>query len=190
VQRLVARFEELKMSRIGKLPIPLVTGVQVKVDGARVFVEGPKGKLDHELPRGISATIEDQQLVVRSSDDSKGQKSLHGLARALLANAVHGVSQGFSKRLEIHGVGFSALLAGRDVNFKLGYSHPVVYPLPEGIEVKVERNVLTVSGYDRQRVGQVAAEIRALRPPDVYKLKGIRYAGERLRKKAGKAGAK
>jgi large subunit ribosomal protein L6 len=178
------------MSRIGKLPIPLAKEIKVTIDGTRVLVEGPKGKLDHALPRGITAAVEDQRLIVRRSDDSKDQRSLHGLARALLANAVQGVSQGFTKQLEIHGVGFSAQVTGRDAQFKLGYSHPVVYPLPEGIELKVQRNVLTVSGFDRQRVGQVAAEIRALRPPDVYKQKGIRYAGERLRKKAGKAGAK
>lgn len=178
------------MSRIGKLPVSLASGVKIAVDGAVVSVEGPKGNLVQALPPGISAEVVDQQLMLRRRDDSKGQKSLHGLARALLANAVQGVSQGFSKKLEIHGVGYTAQAGGRTMTFKLGYSHPVVYRIPEGVDVKVERNVVTVSGCNRQQVGQVAAEIRDLRRPDVYKQKGIRYAGEPLRKKAGKAGAK
>jgi len=178
------------MSRIGKLPIAIDPAVKFAVDGAEVSVQGPKGKLVHTLPRGITLKIEGQEARLSRRDDSKPQRALHGLARALLANAVHGVSRGFSKGLEIHGVGYSALAQGKKVTFKLGYSHPIVYDVPEGIEVKVERNVLTVSGFDRQQVGQVAAEIRDLRRPDVYKQKGIRYAGERLRKKAGKAGAK
>lgn len=178
------------MSRIGKLPIPLESGVKVAVSGTEVSVQGPKGKMAHALPRGITAEVDAQQLLVRRLDDSKAQKSLHGLSRSLLANAVHGVSKGFSKDLEIHGVGMTAQLTGKSVTFKLGYSHPIVYPVPEGIEVKIDRNRLTVSGCDRQRVGQVAAEIRDLRRPDVYKQKGIRYVGEHLRKKAGKAGVK
>jgi len=129
--------------------------------------------------------------VVRRNDDSKRQRAMHGLARALLANAVHGVSQGFSKDLEIHGVGYRAESKGRSVIFHLGYTHPVEFPVPDGIEVQVEKNTrLTVAGHDRQQVGQVAADIRALRKPDVYKQKGIRYAGETLRKKAGKSGVK
>ena len=178
------------MSRIGKLPIPLESSVKVSVKGSEVSVEGPKGSLTHALPHGITAELEDSRLVVRRSNDSKPQRALHGLVRALLANAVHGVSKGFEKRLEIHGVGYGAEVKGQQVDFKLGYSHPVNYPIPQGIAVKVQRNVLTVSGYDRQQVGQVSAEIRSLRRPDVYKLKGIRYADEILRKKAGKAAGK
>jgi large subunit ribosomal protein L6 len=178
------------MSRIGKLPIRLDAGVKVAVSGAEVAVQGPKGSMAHALPRGITAEVEGQQLVVRRRDDSKAQKSLHGLSRSLLANAVQGVLQGFVKQLEIHGVGCTAQVTGRNVTFKLGYSHPIVYEIPERIEIRVERSLLTVSGCDRQQVGQVAAEIRDLRRPDVYKQKGIRYVGERLRKKAGKAGAK
>jgi large subunit ribosomal protein L6 len=178
------------MSRIGKLPIELESGVEVAVKQSEVSVQGPKGSLAHALPRGITAEVEGQRLVVRRRDDSKSQRALHGLTRSLLANAVHGVAKGFSKQLEIHGVGYTALVSGRSVTFKLGYSHPIVYAVPDGVEVKAERNLLTVSGYDRQQVGQVAAEIRDLRRPDVYKLKGIRYVGELLRKKAGKAGAK
>ena len=178
------------MSRIGRLPISIVSGVQVTVDGAAVSIQGPKGSLRQALPRGITAAVEGQQIVVRRGEDTKPQKALHGLSRALLANAVRGVSQGFEKRLEIQGVGYVAESKGRSVSFKLGYSHPVLYPVPEGITIKVERGAVIVSGADRQQVGQVAAEIRDLRRPDVYKHKGIRYAGEYLRKKAGKTGAK
>ena len=178
------------MSRIGKLPIPLESSVKISVNTSEVSVQGPKGILSHALPHGITAELGDSQLVVRRSNDSKRQKALHGLVRSLLANAVHGVTKGFDKRLEIHGVGFSAEVKGKNVNFKIGYSHPVCYAIPQGIGVKVERNVVTVSGHDRQQVGQVAAEIRSLRRPDVYKQKGIRYAGELLRKKAGKAAGK
>lgn len=177
------------MSRIGRLPIQIASGVKVTIDGSAISVQGPKGQLSQSLPDGITAAIEGEQVEVRRRDDSKSQRALHGLSRSLLANAVHGVSEGFLKKLEIHGVGYVADLQGKSVNFKLGYSHAITYPVPEGIDVNVERNVLTVSGCDRQQVGQVAAEIRDLRRPDVYKLKGIRYAGEELRKKAGKSGA-
>ncbi len=179
------------MSRIGKLPIRFEAGVKVSIDSATVSVQGPKGALSQRLPLGITAEIEGQQLVVNRQDDSKRQRALHGLSRTRLANAVHGVSHGFSKDLEIHGVGYRAELSGKALKFSLGYSHPIDFPVPEGVEVKVERNTrIRVSGCDRQQVGQVAADIRSLRPPDVYKLKGIRYAGEHLRKKAGKTGAK
>jgi large subunit ribosomal protein L6 len=178
------------MSRIGKLPIGIAKGVDVKIDGNVVSVKGPKGSLSQDLPGGISAELADGQLLVKRKDDSKVQRSLHGLSRALLANCVTGVSSGFAKELEIQGVGYTADLKGKTVQFKLGYSHPIEFPVPAGIEIKVDRNKLTVSGCDRQQVGQVAAEIRALRAPDVYKLKGIRYVGEHLRKKAGKAGGK
>lgn len=179
------------MSRVGKQPIEVASGVKVSIHGGSVEVQGPKGTLSHPLPAGISAELEEQSLVVRRSDDSKRQRAMHGLARALLANAVRGVSQGFSKDLEIHGVGYRAEGKGKAVIFHLGFTHPVEFPVPEGIEIKVDKNTrLTVSGHDRQQVGQVAADIRALRKPDVYKQKGIRYAGEQLRKKAGKAGVK
>jgi large subunit ribosomal protein L6 len=178
------------MSRIGKLPIELVSGVKVTIAVDRVEVQGPKGTLSHSLPRGITAQIEEQQMLIQRKNDSKRQRALHGLARALLANAVHGVTTGFTRNLEIHGVGYRAELAGTTLKFSLGYSHPVEFSVPEGISVKLEKNTrLSISGCDRQQVGQVAAEIRALRPPDVYKLKGIRYENESLRKKAGKTGA-
>lgn len=178
------------MSRIGKLPIALEPSVKISVKASEVSVQGPKGTLSHALPPGITAEVKDSRLVVRRSNDSKPQKALHGLVRSLLANAVHGVTTGFEKRLEIHGVGYSAEVKGQKVDFKLGFSHPVSYVIPEGIGVKVERNLITVTGHDRQKVGQVSAEIRSLRRPDVYKQKGIRYQGELLRKKAGKAAGK
>lgn len=178
------------MSRIGRLPIPITTGVKVTLDGGAVSVQGPKGSLQRALPRGITAEIADNHLLVKRDVESKRQRAMHGLTRALLARAVEGVHHGFSKKLEIHGVGYAAEVKGGAVHFKLGYSHPVAFPIPEGIQILVERNVLTVSGCDLQQVGQVAANIRALRAPDVYKHKGIRYVDEVLRKKAGKAGAK
>lgn len=179
------------MSRIGRLPIPIASTVKVQIGAGNVAVEGPKGKLSQLLPRGITAKIADQDLVVERKDDSKKQRALHGLSRALLANAVHGVSQGFSKSLEIHGVGYRADVSGKQLKLSLGYSHPVVFAIPDDVKIDVEKNTrLTISGCNRQQVGQVAADIRALRPPDVYKLKGVRYADEKLRKKAGKTGAK
>jgi large subunit ribosomal protein L6 len=178
------------MSRIGKLPIPVASSIQVAVEDETVALKGPKGSLAQRLPPGIRAELEAGRLLVHRADETKRQRAFHGLARALLANAVRGVTQGFTKQLEIHGVGYSGESKGRTVQFKLGHSHAISFPLPPGIEVKIERNLVTVSGCDRQQVGQVAADIRALRPPDVYKHKGIRYAGEQLRKKAGKTGAK
>lgn len=179
------------MSRIGRLPITIGSGVKVSVEGAAVSVEGPKGSLVQPLPRGIRAALEEGRLVVSRRDDSKSQRALHGLARSLLQNAVTGVTAGFTKELEIQGVGYRAQSQGKAVVFNLGFTHPVEFAVPEGIQVAVERQTkLTVSGIDRQKVGQVAAKIRSLRPPDVYKGKGIRYAGEIVRKKAGKAGAK
>lgn len=177
------------MSRIGKMPIPLDAKVKVSIGKDAVDIEGPKGKLSHALPLGIEARIEAQEILVQRRNDSKQQRALHGLTRALLANAVRGVSAGFTKELEIHGVGYRAEKAGKKVKFSLGYSHPIEFEVPAGIEIKIEKNRLAVSGCNRQQVGQVAADIRALRPPDVYKLKGIRYLGEQLRKKAGKTGA-
>ena len=178
------------MSRIGKMPIAVPDGVKVSVEQRAVRVLGAKGSLEHELPEGISARLENGKLQIERRDDSKRQRALHGLARSLLANAVRGVTEGFSRSLEIHGVGYRAALAGQTLNFSLGYTHKIEFPIPEGIQIKVQRNTrLEVSGCDRQQVGQVAADIRALRPPDVYKQKGIRYAGEVLRKKAGKTAA-
>jgi large subunit ribosomal protein L6 len=165
-------------------------GVEVTIGAGKVSVKGPKGALDEPLPLGITAKLEDHQVHFARRGDTKAQKALHGLARALVANAVRGVTQGFSKNLEIHGVGYRAEIKGNAVVLSLGRTHPVEYPIPAGIRVTVDKNTrISVSGINRQQVGQVAAELRALRPPDVYKLKGIRYEGELLRKKAGKTGA-
>ena len=175
------------MSRIGRQTIPIESGVKVAQDGDTVTVQGPKGTLAQTLPRGISVEIDNDNINVQRMNDTKEQRAFHGLARALLANAVHGVAKGFVKDLEIHGVGYRAELKGKTLTLSLGYSHPVTFAVPEGIEIAVEKNTqIRISGASCQQVGQVAADIRKFRPPDVYKQKGIRYAGERLRKKAGK----
>jgi len=163
-------------------------GVKIQIAPGSVEVQGPKGKMNVNLPQGIHLEQKGAELhAVRQNDD---QAALHGLARALVANAVRGVTQGFKKDLDIVGVGYRAELKGKVLNFALGYSHPIEFPIPEGIQITVEKQThLTVSGADRGRVGQVSADIRALRPPDPYKQKGIRVTGERLKKKAGKAGA-
>jgi large subunit ribosomal protein L6 len=176
------------MSRIGKKPIAVPAGVKIQITPGSVEVQGPKGKLSINLPQGIHMEQKGAEVhAVRQTDD---QAALHGLVRALVANAVRGVTQGFKKELDIVGVGYRAEHKGSTVNFALGFSHPVVFPIPEGIQIAVEKQThLTVSGADRCRVGQVSADLRALRPPDPYKQKGIRITGERLKKKAGKAGA-
>jgi large subunit ribosomal protein L6 len=179
------------MSRIGKKPIAIPQGVTIKLDGNVVAIQGPKGKLNTPLPEGIKMEQKDGLLLAVRENDS--QAAVHGLARALLNNAVEGVTKGWTKELEIVGIGYRAEMKGKGmVVFTLGYSHPIEYPLPSGIDVAVDpkQTKLTVSGIDRQRVGQVSAEMRALRPPDPYKNKGVRYAGERLKKKVGKTGAK
>ena len=179
------------MSRIGKQPIPIPEKVKVQISATAVNVDGPKGKLETPIPDGIACEQKDNELVFTRRDDTGPQRAFHGLARSLAANAVHGVSQGFVKELDIVGVGFRAENRGQSVVFTLGYSHPIEYPIPDGVEVKVEKQThLSVSGADRQQVGQVAAVIRSLRKPDPYKNKGVRYTGEALKKKAGKtAGA-
>jgi large subunit ribosomal protein L6 len=176
------------MSRIGRKPIPVPSGVKVQIQPTQLDVQGPKGKMTIGIPRGISFEQKGSELLaIRQTDE---QRALHGLARALAANAVHGVTEGFRKELDIVGVGYRAELKGKIVAFNLGYSHPIEFPVPEGIQITVEKQThLSVSGADRAKVGQVAANLRALRPPDPYKQKGIRISGERLKKKAGKAGA-
>jgi large subunit ribosomal protein L6 len=179
------------MSRIGRKPIPLPTGVKYNVQGNTVLVEGPKGKLTAMLPKGISLEKKDGTLVaVRENEELA---AVHGLTRALVSNAVEGVTKGWTKELDIVGIGYRAELKGKGiVVFTLGFSHPIEFPLPTGIEVAIDpkQTRLTVSGIDRQKVGQVAADMRSLRKPDPYKNKGVRYAGERLKKKVGKTGAK
>jgi len=179
------------MSRIGKKPIPVPSGVKVRVADGVVVAEGPKGKVSQSIVAGIGVEANDNQLLVTRQDDERGTRARHGLMRALLANAVAGVSQGFSKSLDVVGVGYRAEVKGKTLQMALGYSHPVVFAIPQGVDVAVEKNNrITVSGADRQQVGQVAAEIRNLRPPDIYKGKGVRYSDERLRLKVGKAGSK
>jgi large subunit ribosomal protein L6 len=179
------------MSRIGKKPIPLPKGVTFKVEGNTIVVQGPKGKVDSHLPSGIRIEQQDGHLLAVRDNDS--QAAVHGLARALVNNAVEGVTKGWTRELEIVGIGYRAELKGKNmVVFTLGYSHPIEYPLPTGIEAAVDpkQTRLSISGIDRQKVGQVAAEMRSLRPPDPYKNKGVRYVGEKLKKKVGKTGAK
>ncbi len=179
------------MSRIGKKPIPIPQGVTVKIEGNTVLVQGPKGKLDTALPAGIKFEQKDGNIVAIRENDS--QAAVHGLARALVNNAVEGVTKGWTRELEIVGIGYRAEMKGKTtVVFSLGFSHPIEYPLPTGVDAAVDpkQTKIALTGIDRQKVGQVAAEMRSLRPPDPYKNKGVRYAGERLKKKVGKTGAK
>lgn len=170
------------------MPIPVPSGVEITLSGNRIKVKGPKGTLERDLPHDIIVKQEDATLVVERPTDQRGHRALHGLTRSLVANMVTGVTEGFKKDLEIQGVGYRAAAKGKDLEFALGFSHPVTVAAPEGITFEVPTPTkITVSGADKQAVGQVAAEIRALRPPDAYKGKGIRYAGEFVRKKAGKA---
>jgi large subunit ribosomal protein L6 len=175
------------MSRIGKQPIAIPPKVKVEVKGQQVSVEGPKGKLNWELPRRTSLKVDNGKVVVSRAGDDAESKALHGLSRALVNNMVKGVSEGFVKKLEIQGVGFKAAVQGKAVNLNLGYSHPISYPIPDQIKVTVEENTkLTIEGPDRQVVGQVAAEIRGFYPPEPYKGKGVRYTDERVLRKEGK----
>src|SRR6516162_7202156 len=176
------------MSRIGKKAIELPSGVAFQVEGSEAVVKGPKGILRVAIPAGLRVEKQDSSLLVSRDDDQRA--ALHGLGRTLVANAVRGVTQGFEKHLDIVGIGYRAEVKGKVVVLSLGFSHPVEFALPEGISVGVEKQThLVVKGADKQQVGQVAAEIRGLRPPDPYKNKGIRYTGERLKKKVGKAAA-
>ena len=176
------------MSRIGKQPIAIPSGVDVAIDGSRVTVKGPKGTLEQTLHRDMGLSLDDGILRVERPSDERLHRSLHGLTRTLIANMVEGVTNGFEKRLEIVGVGYRATLKGSDLELSVGYSHTVSFPSPEGIEFEVPApNRIVVRGIDKQRVGEVAANIRKVRKPEPYKGKGIRYEGEYVRKKAGKA---
>ena len=177
------------MSRIGKLPIPLPTGVTVEVNVQDVAVKGPKGELKITVSEPIKVAIEDGNVIVSRPDDEAVSKSLHGLTRSLIANNVHGVSEGFTKNLEIVGTGYRAAAKGSGIELSLGFSHPVIVNPPAGVSLAVEGNTkINVSGIDKQAVGELAANIRKLRKPEPYKGKGVRYEGERVRRKAGKAG--
>jgi large subunit ribosomal protein L6 len=175
------------MSRIGKQPIALPPKVKVEVKGQKVLVEGPKGKLNFDLPQRTSLKVDGANVVVSRQGDDAQAKALHGLSRALVNNMVKGVSEGFVKKLEIQGVGFKAAVQGKVVNMTLGFSHPINYPIPDQIKVTVEENTkLTIEGPDKQVVGRVASELRSFYPPEPYKGKGVRYVGEHVQRKEGK----
>jgi large subunit ribosomal protein L6 len=176
------------MSRIGKLPIQIPSGVTITVDPDFITVVGPKGTLKQFTLEGINVNQEDGKLVVARVNDEAINRSRHGLMRSLLNNMVVGTTQGFSKKLEINGVGYRVNMQGADLKFNLGFSHDVIYKIPEGITAKVEQNNITISGVDKQKVGQVSAEIRALKKPEPYKGKGIKYSDERILRKSGKSG--
>jgi large subunit ribosomal protein L6 len=180
------------MSRIGKKPIPLPKGVEIRQEGNTLTVKGPKGSLSTAVVAGIGVSVEDNVVQFSRGNDEGKTRSLHGLMRALVANNVTGVTEGFKRELDIVGVGYRAEVKGREVVFQLGYSHPVRFPIPEGIDITVDAktNHITINGIDKQKVGQVAAEIRSLREPDPYKGKGIKYSNEVIRRKAGKAAGK
>ncbi|MDH4302589.1 MAG: 50S ribosomal protein L6 [Nitrospira sp.] len=177
------------MSRIGKKPITIPSGVEVKTVGSTVTVKGPLGKLDWAVVPGVDVAIKDGQVLVGRSSDDRKLRALHGLTRAELSNMIQGVTKGYERSLEITGVGYKTALQGRTLSFNVGYINPVLYQIPTGIDVKVDKQTLiNVKGVDKRLVGQVAADLRAIKPPDVYKQKGVRYAGEVLRKKEGKTG--
>ena len=178
------------MSRVGKNPINLPDGVEVKLQGSLITVKGPKGELKWNSPAGMKVSMQDKSVVVERPSDSKQFRSLHGTTRSIIANMVAGTSVGYRRALEISGVGYRAQVQGRKISFTLGYSHPVEYQLPEGISAEVDKKQtqLTLQGIDKQLIGQVAANIRSLRSPNIYKGKGIRYAGEIIKLKVGKSG--
>lgn len=176
------------MSRIGKLPIAVPSGVTITIDPDTITVAGSKGTLKQFTMPGVTVTQEGDQIVVTRENDEPKNRAKHGLMRSLVANMVTGVSTGFTKQLEINGVGYRVALAGNALKMNLGFSHEVVYTLPVGVTAKVEQNVITIEGFDKQQVGQVAAEIRALKKPEPYKGKGIKYVGERIIRKSGKSG--
>ena len=180
------------MSRIGKQPIPIPQGVKILLDGGTVRAEGPKGKLAQPVPAGLTPRVTDGTLFIDRGSEDRRVRALHGLARALVANMVTGVKDGFERRLEIVGIGYRAQMQGKNIQLALGYSHPIVFPLPDGVTAEIDKQTaITLRGADKALLGQTAAKLRALRKPDPYKGKGIRYAGEVVRRKVGKkAGAK
>lgn len=178
------------MSRIGNKSVPVPSGVELKLEGRKLSVKGPKGSLEWEIPFGIEVKVENGSAFVSRSKDDKQTRVFHGLTRAYLNNMITGVSTGFTRTLQIEGVGYRAALKGKDLELSLGFSHPVSYPVPQGITIEMEGNTtIHIKGIDKQQVGQVAAEIRKIRPPEPYKGKGVRYASERVRRKAGKTAA-
>ncbi len=179
------------MSRIGKVPVPIPAGVDITIDGAVVTVKGPKGTLSHTVAAPITVDKADGQVEVKRPNDERLSKSLHGLTRTLIANMVTGVTEGYQKKLEIVGTGYRVAQKGSDLEFSLGFSHPVLVPAPQGITFVTDGPTkITIAGIDKQQVGEVAANVRKIRPPEPYKGKGVRYEGEKVRRKAGKAGKK
>ena len=178
------------MSRVGKKPVSIPKEAEVKIEDSVISVKGPKGNLSHEIPEGIKLEVSGDNILVTRSSDERRERSLHGLTRTLIANMVEGVTQGFRKELEIVGVGYRAEKKGEALNLSLGFSHPVVFEEPEGVQIQVDKQNIRIEGIDKCLVGQTASKIRSCRKPDVYKGKGIRYAGEVVRKKVGKTGAK
>jgi len=178
------------MSRIGKMPIPISKEISVGLQGEILTVKGPKGQLQRKINPIVEIGVEDEVIILSVKEKTRDSNALHGLHRALVANMVKGVSEGFQRELEIVGVGYRADISGRKATFHLGYSHPVDYDLPEGIDAKVEKTKITLSGIDKELIGMTAAKIRSFRKPEPYKGKGIRYADEKIRRKAGKTGAK
>ena len=180
------------MSRIGKKPITIPEGVKILIDEGAVRAEGPKGKLMQPMPPGMTASIENKEVLIKRGDDSRTARAIHGLTRSLVANMVTGVKSGFERKLEIVGIGYRAQMQGKSIQLALGYSHPVIFPLPDGITAEIEKQVsLTLRGADKALLGETAAKLRSLRKPDPYKGKGIKYADEVIRRKVGKkAGAK
>ncbi len=186
------------MSRVGRMPIEIPSSVKISIHDDRVDIEGPKGKLQAPVPPGITVKLDNSTMTASRASDEKEYRALHGLTRSLLANAVEGVTEGFSRELDVVGIGYKAEMRGKFLSLALGFSHPIEFPVPKGIEIKVEKAnkkvnnyaaTVVVSGFDKAQVGQVAADIRRLRPPDAYKGKGIRYADELVRTKVGKKGA-
>ena len=178
------------MSRVGKLPVAIPSGVEITVDQGIVTVKGPKGTLTQPVLSEVTVAVEENNVVVTRKSDEKLAKSQHGLSRTLINNMVTGVTNGFEKKLRLSGVGYRVTGGGQELNFNLGFSHPVVFKAPEGVELAVNQNTITVKGIDKQLVGQVAANIRELRKPEPYKGKGIKYSGEKIIRKAGKTGTK
>jgi large subunit ribosomal protein L6 len=178
------------MSRIGKLPIELPDKVSAQLNGDRIVVQGPKGKLEFPFDQRATVQIDGKTVIVERPDDTRASRAVHGMVRAIIANAVRGVSEGYTRKLEINGVGYRAEAKGREIHLSLGYSHPVVYKLPEGVEAKTPAPTqIVLEGIDKQVVGMAAAQVRSLRPPEPYKGKGIKYAEEHIRRKVGKTGA-
>lgn len=179
------------MTRKGKLPIPVPSNVEVKVAHGKLSVKGPKGHIEQELADGVQVTVENNQIIVSLDDDSQDKRNLHGLFRTLIDNIVQGTIKGYEKKLEMVGVGYRAAVQGQNLNLQVGFSHPTVLAIPKGIEVKVDKNTtIIITGIDNRTVGQFAATIRGIKPPEPYQGKGIRYVGEYVRRKAGKAAAK